>query len=478
MTEPCELPARVLRGLIGARRLSPRELLESCIARVEACDGVVNAIPIRTYDLARAEAARAEAAVMAGEALGSLHGLPMGVKDLHHVGGVRTTFGSPLFEDFVPQADDRPVAALRAAGALVLGKTNTTEFGAGSNTTNDVFGPTRNPFDPALTSGGSSGGAAAALACDMALLCTGSDTGGSLRVPSTFCGTAAIRPSTGVVPYERRAFAYSPFQVIGPMARDVGDLALMFGVMAEPDAMDPMSQALPRPPEARPVDLSSLRIAFSADLGFAPTSRMVRRVFANRVARLAPFFAVCEEAHPSLAGAVEANWVLRGLQFLHQHRERYERHREKLGPLVIENIEAAMTITAEQVARAMAEQNRLHQAFAAFFGRFAILVCPGATRGPFPVEDLAPREIDGEPQGTYVRWAGLTNGLSVAANPVVALPCGRDEDGLPFGLQIVGPRNGDWHLLSVAATIEEAWAADPVLARPQPDLHRLRAVAP
>ncbi len=476
MTEPCELPARVLRRLIGARRISPRELLASCIARIEGYDSVVNAIPIRTYDLARIEAARAEVAVMAGDTLGPLHGLPMGVKDLSHVGGVRTTFGSPLFEDFVPQADDRHVATLRRAGAIVLGKTNTTEFGAGSNTTNAVFGATCNPFDPALTSGGSSGGAAAALACDMAPLCTGSDTGGSLRVPSTFCGTAAIRSSAGVVPYERRAFAYSPFQIIGPMARDIGDVALMFGVMAEPDAMDAMSQALP-PPEARPVDLSGLRVAFSADLGFAPTSRMVRRVFAERVASFAPLFAACEEEHPPLAGAVEANWVLRALQFLHVHRERYELHRDKLGPLVVENVEAGMAITAEQVGQAMAEQNRLHQAFAAFFERFDVLICPGATRGPFPVGDLAPRAIDGEPQETFLRWAGLTNGLSVTANPVVALPCGRDEDGLPFGIQIVGPRNGDWRLLAIAAAIEEAGAANLFLARPRPELGRLRADA-
>lgn len=476
MTQPCELPARHLRRLIGARKLSPRELLDSCIARIEACDGVVNAIPIRSYELAREEAARAEAAVMAGESLGSLHGLPMGVKDLSHVGGLRTTFGSPLYADFVPQADDRHVATLRRAGAVTLGKTNTTEFGAGSNTTNAVFGPTRNPFAPHLTSGGSSGGAAAALACDMAPLCTGSDTGGSLRVPSTFCGTAAIRPSVGVVPYERRAFAYSPFQMIGPMARDIGDLALMFGVMSEPDPMDAMSQTLPdRSTPA--VDLAGLRVAFSADLGFAPTSRMIRRVFADRIARLAPLLGGVEETHPPMAGAVEANWVLRALQFLHQHRERYERQRDKLGPLVVENVEAAMRITVEQVGRAMAEQNRLHQAFAGFFRQYDVLICPGATRGPFPVEELAPRKIDGEVQETFVRWAGLTNGLSVTANPVVALPLGLDEDGLPFGIQIVGPRNSDWRLLAIAAAMEEAGAQDTALSRPRPDLARLGAAA-
>jgi Asp-tRNA(Asn)/Glu-tRNA(Gln) amidotransferase A subunit family amidase len=308
----------------------------------------------------------------------------------------------------------------------------------------------------------------------MAPLCTGSDTGGSLRVPSTFCGIAAIRPSVGVVPYERRAFAYSPFQVIGPMARDVGDLALMFGVMAQHDPMEAMSQALSA--QSMPaVDLSGLRVAFSADLGFAPTSRMIRRVFTDRVARLAPLFGRAEEAHPPMAGAVEANWVLRALQVLHQHRERYERHRDKLGPLVVENVEAAMKITVEQVGQAMAEQNRLHQVFAAFFLEYDVLICPGATRGPFPVEELAPREIDGEVQETFVRWAGLTNGLSVTANPVVALPLGLDEDGLPFGVQIVGPRNADWRLLAVAAAIETAGAADAALSRPRPDLARLRA---
>ncbi len=465
------LTAVEMRRLIGSKSLSPVEVIEASIARIEAVDGAVNAFPIRDFDNARRRAKEAETAVLRGEVLGPLHGIPIGIKDMNHVKGLRTTFGSRLFLDFTAEHDDRYISFIRDAGAVIVGKTNTTEFGAGSNTTNDVFGPTRNPFDLEVTSGGSSGGSAAALATDMVPLCSGNDTGGSLRVPSAFCGTLALRPSQGAIAYERRAFAQSPFQVQGPMARNVADLRLLFSVIARPDRIDPISWQLPAADWGG--DLSNLRVAFSPDLGFAPTSKMIRRVFAAKTARFASLFGSVEEAHPDIESAVDVNWILRGLYFLSAHGERYAKHRNLLGPLVVSNYEDALTLTTNQVAWALAEQTALHRRMEEFFDRFDLLICPTTTIPPFPAADLFPKDVDGDVQETYVRWAGLTNGLSTTSNPIVALPCGLDESGMPFGLQIVARRGSDWNLLAIAEALESALAANEHLARPRPDIASL-----
>lgn len=475
MSELCELPAVELRQLIGRKAISPVELLESCIARTEAFDGAVNAIPIRDWDGARKQAKAAEAKVVAGDELGLLHGLPVPIKDLSHAAGLPTTFGSRIYKDFRPQFDDLNVGYVRAAGGIISGKTNTTEFGAGSNTTNDVFGPTRNPFDLSRTSGGSSGGAAAALALDMAPLCTGSDTGGSLRVPSTFCGTVALRPTQGAIPNERRAFAQSPFQLLGPMARNVADTELLFRAMAQEDTADPMTRALDRSPWMREVDLGGLRVAVSPDLSFAPTGRVVRAAFEEKIALLGRALASCEAAHPDIRSAVDTNWILRIFQFRWTQKNHYDNHKHLLGPLVIENYERGAELTVEQVAWAKADQMRLHRVVDAFFQAYDVLIVPGATIPPWPVEHLFPPDLDGEVQETHVRWAGLTNALSVLNCPVVALPCGRDGTGMPFGLQLVGPTASDYRLLAIARALEEACDSDERLRRPRPDLAGMSA---
>ena len=239
MTQPCDLTAVEARRLIGTKELSPVELLESCIERIEAVDGAVNAMVARCFERAREEAKAAEKAVDAGDELGVLHGLPLGVKDLNVTEGVRTTFGSPIYQDNVPDEDERIIAALRQAGAIVLAKTNTPEFGAGANTNNPVYGATGNPFDPARICGGSSGGSAVALACGMVPICTGSDTGGSLRTPASFCGVTSHRGTTGLVPSDRRGIGYTTYNVQGPMARTVADTSLMLSVMAGDHTIDP-----------------------------------------------------------------------------------------------------------------------------------------------------------------------------------------------------------------------------------------------
>ncbi len=475
MTEPCDLSAIDARRNIGSRQLSPVDLLESCIARIEAVNPAVNAVVAKCYDRARGEAKEAERMVMRGEPLPPLHGLPIGIKDLSVTEGLRTTFGSPIYADWTPEEDERIVATIRAAGAIVVGKTNTTEFGAGSNTTNDVYGPTRNPFDLPKTCGGSSGGSAVALATNMLPLCTGSDTGGSLRLPATWSGVTSLRPTPGLVPYERRVHASTPFQVLGPMGRDAADTALLLSVMAREHGLDPM--AYPRDagsfavlPE---VDLGGLRVAVSDDLGFVPTGKVVRTMFRDRTAAFGSAFRSCDEGHPEMDTAARVNWILRGVLFLANHRERYAEHRDKLGHTVRLNYEQALEIPIEDVAWAHREQMRIHQSMHAFFEEFDLLICPGATIPPFPVEQLYPAEIDGKPLDTYVEWAGLTNTLSITGHPIVSLPCGVDPTGSPFGFQLVGPRRGERFLLGAAAALERIFATRPDLARPSPNLDTL-----
>src|ERR1700735_4447799 len=273
--EPCELSAVEARRLIGTKQLSSSELLESCIGRIEAVDHAVNAMVARDFDRARAAAKAADAAVVRGDDLPALHGLPIGIKDLEATAGLRAPFGGRLFSDSVPAKDERLVAAIRRAGAIVVGKTNTPEFGAGANTRNAVYGATGNPFDPEKSCAGSSGGSAVALAAGMVPLCTGSDTGGSLRNPASFCGIVGFRPTPGLVPTERRPHGWSVLPVVGPMGRTVPDTALLLGAMISDDAGAPLAPTIhgrtTRFPAdvypLTPIDLSTLRVAFTKDFG-------------------------------------------------------------------------------------------------------------------------------------------------------------------------------------------------------------------
>ena len=469
-----DMPALELKAEMAAKKLSPVEVTEAFLTQTERADPAINAFTVTCFDEARVAARAAEERFMAGDPPRLLEGLPLAIKDMSLTKGMRTTFGSLIYADQVPDHDDLVVQFIREAGAVITGKTNTTEFGAGNNTTNAVFGATVNPFDPARTSGGSSGGSGAALACNMVPLATGSDTGGSLRVPATFCGVASLKPSPGLVPFERRAYPFWPFQLQGAMARKVDDVGLLIAAMARFHSMDPMSY--PSDPETfldtAPADLSELRVAFSSDLGFAPTSKMIRRVFEARVARFRSLFAVAEEDQPDLSAAARVNWVIRCLQYLGSHRTHYAEHRDKLGPTVRLNYEQALELSTEDVARAFIEHAALHREMDSFFGEFDVLICPGATVTPFPVEDHYPRAIDGVELETYVAWAGLTNALSTTGNPVVALACGVDEESMPFGFQVVGPRRSDAFLLRVAKALEDVFASDPELARPIPGIAR------
>jgi amidase len=476
MPELCDLAAVELRRLVGARKVSPVELLRSCRERTERINPAVNAIVATCWERALAEARQAEAAVAQGEALGPLHGLPVGIKDLELTAGLRTTYGSPQFEDFVPEADERLVAAIRAAGGIVVGKTNTPEFGAGANTVNPVYGATGNPFDPARTCAGSSGGSAVALATGMVPLATGSDMGGSLRNPAAYCGIAGFRPSPGVVPSELRLLGWSPLAVNGPMGRSVPDLALLFAAIAAQDARDPLSAALPAA-AAEPVDLAALRVAISEDLGFAPIQHDMRQTFRSAIAAVRGVFALAEDRDPDMAGADEAFEGARGLAFLAAHADTHARDPDLLGPNVHANVEQALAMSALDAARALALQTAIYRRFVSFMQGFDILICPAMPVPPFPHGQLYVAEIDGVRLRTYFHWLALAYGLTLTACPVVCIPCGRDPTGMPFGIAICGRRGGDLRVLAIAAALEAYLGEIPELARPVPDLAALGAAA-
>jgi len=477
MAEPCDLTAVDLRRLIGARVLSPLELLESCIARIEAVDPALNAMVATDYDRARDRAKAAEAALMGGARLGPLHGLPVAIKDMHETAGLRTTYGSRLYAEHVPADDERVVAVLRAAGAIVIGKTNTPEFGAGANTTNAVYGATGNPFDPTRTCGGSSGGSAVALATSMAPLATGSDTGGSQRNPAAYCGVVGFRPSPGLVPSEKRVLGWTVLSVLGPMARSVADACLMLRAMAGFDARDPLSWPMdPVPPATPPpVDLASLRLAISEDLGFAPVAEAIRATFRERTALFAGAFRACIARDPDMNGADRAFEVIRAAGILAAQLQRYRTRGDLLGPNVRANVEQGLGFDLADLARAHAEQTRIYRAFQGLFDAADVLICPAVSMPPFAHEQLYPTHIDGQELRTYFHWLAITYGLTLTGHPVVAIPCGRDSTGTPFGIQVCGPRHGDAFVLGVAHALERLFADDPALARPVPDLAALTA---
>lgn len=484
MTEPCDLTALEARRLIGRKALSPVELMESCLGRIAAVDHAVNAFSTLAADQAREGARAAEAAVMRGEDLGLLHGLPVGIKDLDDTAGIRTTRGSPIFKDHVPDKDCLMVASVKAAGGIVLGKTNVPEFGLGANTRNRVHGATGNPFDPTKNAAGSSGGSAVALATNMAPLCSGSDTGGSLRNPAAFCGIVGYRPSPGLIPAERREHGWTPISTLGPMARNVPDTALLLAAMASDDAMDPLAYTLhARPVRGEPalfhpvrrLDTAGLRLAFSADFGQALVERVVRDAFEARVAAIAPLFKAAEPAHPDVRGGDEAFEVTRSAGVLTSHLQKVRERPQDCGPNIIANVEEALRYSLVDYASAAQAQTRIYRDYQRFFAKYDVLITPAITVSPRPWRELFPKEIDGQPVRTYFHWLALAYYVSLVGHPAVCLPMGLDAKGMPFGLQIVGPRGGDAFVLAVAAAIEEACAADPALRRPVPDVGALMA---
>ena len=469
-----------LRRRIGTKEISPVELTDASIARIEALNPAVNAIAATDFTAARGQARKAEAAALKGEALGLLHGLPTGIKDLHETAGLLTTYGSPLHRDFVPKHDAAMVANVRKAGAVIVAKTNVPEFGAGANSRNPVWGATGNPFEPRLNAGGSSGGSAVALACDMLPVCTGSDTGGSLRIPAAVNGVVGFRPSPGVVPMDARALGWTPISVLGPMGRDVPDTRLLFAAQVGMDDREPL--AFPLDPAAvaarRPADLGSLRVAWTEDFGQAPVSQEIRRVMRERVGALRHLFRSCDEVTFDFGEADRCFDVVRAMNFVTRYQAAYDKDPLSLGPNVRANYEMAREMSLPDAAWGHAEQTRIFRRFQAVFRDYDLVLSPTLPVTPFPWTQLYLEELEGTRLRNYYHWLALTYYVTLVTNPAIALPCGVDEHGMPFGLQVTGRFHSDLALLDAAESMEEAFARIPALARPRPDLSKLTQPTP
>ena len=469
MTEPCDLTAVDARRLIGAKKLSPVELMASCLKRIATTNPVANAIVVMDEALAKKQAKAAEKQVMRGDALGLLHGLPTGIKDLHPVAGMRSTWGSLIFKDHVPEADDEMVARLRSAGANIFAKTNVPEFGAGANTRNRVFGATTNPFNAKMTPAGSSGGAAASLALGQIPIATGSDYGGSLRTPAAYCGVVGFRPSPGIVPSPDRVAGLLPWGVVGPMGRTVEDTYLLLKAMIDVDPADPFSStdALVFPDALEAADLSSVRAAFTPDLGVCPVDKDIAKVFKARAEALSAYFSQAQQGSPDFSGVHDIFEVHRGLAFVTGHQEKLAKHKKLLDRNVVDNTERGLKLTVEEIGRGFVEQHKLYKRVLNYFDDVDVVICPAAAVSPFPHEQLFVEEINGQKMPTYMRWLALSYAPTMALCCAAAVPCGLDHKGMPFGLQVIGPKGSDLQVLQVALALEQAMA-DTAMARPVP----------
>ncbi|MFC0401926.1 amidase [Paraburkholderia rhizosphaerae] len=468
------------RRMIGSRELSPVELLDACIARIEALNPAVNAIAATDFERARDAARRAEQAVLRGEPLGPLHGLPVGIKDLEETAGLLTTYGSPIYRAHVPQHDHVLVARLRAAGAIVAAKTNVPEFGAGANTRNAVWGATGNPFNPLLNAGGSSGGSATALATDMLPICTGSDTGGSLRIPAALCGVVGLRPSPGLVPNDQRTLGWTPISVVGPMGRDVADTRLQLAATVGLEASDPISIAGDAAAFAhfKPVDLATLRVAYTEDFGVSAVDDNLRKTFRAKIDALARDVKVCEPLDLDMGEADRCFDIIRAQNFVASFKEIYERDPALLGANTRTNYEMGSAMSLADVVWAHTEQTNLFRRFQKVFERYDVIVSPTTPITPFPWSQPYLAEINGKPLANYYRWLALTYLVTLATNPAISLPCGVDHAGMPFGMQVVGAHRADARLLDISQSLEAHWQRDAALRRPRPDLAKLAHPVP
>lgn len=452
-----------LAGMLRRRDVSAREVISAHIERIEAFDPAINAVVTRTFDAALAKASAADEAMARGEPPGLLHGLPVAHKDLADTAGVRTTYGSPLFAAHVPDRDELVVQRMARAGAISLGKTNTPEFGAGSHTVNPVFGATRNPYHLGRSAGGSSGGAAAALAARLICLADGSDLGGSLRNPASFCNVVGFRPAPGRVPGWPLADAADQLGVSGPMARTVADAALLLAVLAGPDPRVPLALDQPPPAVTDPAqirallsrDLGGIRVAWSQDLGL-PVEPEVLEVLAPARQVLAGLTGAVTDATPDLSGADEAFRTFRAFRFATFHGQLLREHPDLVGPNVTWNIQRGLELTVADLSRATMLRAALAERISEFFAGVDVLACPVSQVAPFDVTLDWVHEINGRPQQTYLDWMASAYLISMTGLPAISVPAGFTPGGLPVGLQLVGRRRGDWDLLAVAHAFELA----------------------
>jgi amidase len=451
-----ESTAREQAAAVRRKEISARELLDLHLARIAERNPELNAIVSLDEDRARDGAKQADEALARGDHVGPLHGLPFAFKDTHLVAGWRTTFGSPLFKDFVPDRDELIVERVRAAGVVVIGKTNVPEFAAGSHTFNTLFGTTLNPVDPSRSAGGSSGGAACALASGMVPLADGSDMGGSLRNPASFCGVLGLRPSLGRVPQWPLYNQWESTSVGGPMARNAGDLALLLSVMAGPDQRAPLALGDPGIVFAPPVagDLTGLRVAVAPDLGGQlEVDTEVAAVVEASGAVFEGGGATVDAAYPDLTEGDDTFRTLRAWHFQATFGQLLAEHPDFKASLA-DNIRAGEHLTGADVARAYTQRTTLSERMREFFTDHDLLVLPTSQVPPFPADQEYPAEINGRPMATYLDWMRSCYLITVTGCPAISVPFGRTPDGLPVGVQLVAPHGAERLLLEVAGALE------------------------
>ena len=454
----CSLSAVALARLIRAKELSARDLVRAHLAQIERVNPSVNAIVTLVADQAMARAGLADEELAHGRDIGPLHGLPIAHKDLQPTRGIRTTFGSPIYKDFVPAEDSLIVERLRKAGAICVGKTNTPEFGAGSQTFNPVFGSTRNPYDHSKTCGGSSGGAAVALATGMLPIADGSDMGGSLRNPASFCNVVGLRPSPGRVPTWPATMAWSTLSVDGPMARSVADVALMLSAIAGADARSPIALDGSGTRFATPLDrdVKSVRVAWWKNLGGVPVDPRVREAVNAQRCVFESLGCIVDEAEPDFTDFDAVFKTVRALAFVTGVAPRISGHRELVKETILWEIERGERLTVAEIARAETKRTELYHRMRLFMERYEFFVLPVSQVPPFDVDQPYITEIDGVAMETYIDWMKSCYYISIVGNPAISVPCGFTPEGLPVGLQIVGRHGDDWGLLQMAHALETA----------------------
>ena len=457
--------------LLRCAEITPLECLDALEARIADVDGVVHALPTLCLDRAREHAQRLMRQPV-GER-GLLCGLPVAIKDLTEVAGVRTTYGSPAFAEFVPDFSDPLVERLESNGGVVYAKSNTPEFGAGGNTFNEVFPPTLNPWNLERSAAGSSGGAAAALACGTAWLAHGSDLGGSLRNPASFCGVVGMRPSPGRVAAAPRVPIDDLLGIDGPMARCVDDVALFLDAMAGEDIRNPVS--LPKPAvsftEAARDGWMPRRVAFSADLGITPVDPEVAEICRSAASRFEELGAAVDETHPDMSEAHDTFQVLRARGFVSKHGPLYRRSPELLKPEVRWNIERGLALSVADLDRAERQRAAMYARTVDFFGRYDLLLTPATIVAAYPVEQRYLGACDGHTFETYIDWLAIAYAITLVACPALSLPCGFTGEGLPIGLQIVAAPRADDRLLAAARALEGVLGVNgltPIDPRPAP----------
>src|SRR5258706_239533 len=444
--------------LIRTRKLSAREALAAHLKQIERVNPKVNAIVTLVPEMAADAAAKADAMQARNEQLGPLHGLPVAHKDLLETRGIRTTFGSPIYKDNIPAESDLLVERLRRAGAITIGKTNTPEFGAGSQTFNKVFGATRNPYDLTKTCGGSSGGAAVALACGLVTVATGSDTEGSLRNPAAFCNVVGFRPSIGRVPNPNAAFGWFTLSTSGCLGRSVADLALVLSTIAGPDSRAPLSISEPGERFARPLDrgFKGVRVAWFKDLNGAPFDPRVRAVVDGHRKTFESLGCIVEQAEPDFAPAEISFRMLRAWNSAATYGDRLKAHPDAFKDTLKEEIEDGLRLTGADLTRAETARGQMWRRFQAFLEKYEYFVLPTTQVPAFDINTPYPAEIAGVKFSNYIDWMKSCWYISATGNPAASVPGGFTAEGLPVGVQIVGRNHEDFSVLQMAHAFEQA----------------------